>query len=74
MKYMRCNTCGKAVIYNLTGSCLACQRGFTLEKQDDEIDNTPPKPKTAKIPDLKQVEDPEIARTPISQRKKTKEK
>jgi ribosomal protein L37E len=35
MNYMQCTTCKKTVYLNDTGTCLACQRGFAQEVQED---------------------------------------
>jgi len=73
MKYMRCNTCRKVVIHNAIGICLACQRGFTREKQEDEVDNVSQKKETMKIPTEKHSGNCQETPTPISKRKRTKE-
>ena len=35
MKYMECTTCHNVVKINETGTCLACQKGFTNKPQED---------------------------------------
>lgn len=37
MSYMRCTTCGKTVLVNPTGICLACQGGFSKEMHPDNF-------------------------------------
>ena len=70
MKYMRCNTCRKVVIYNAIGMCLSCQRGFTREKQEDEVVTLA---KTIeKVREFNQ-RPLEVVPIPISKRKRTKE-
>lgn len=35
--WMQCTTCKQVVVTNPTGTCLACQRGFVREMQEDNI-------------------------------------
>lgn len=39
IKWMQCPHCKQTVLYNLAGTCLACQAMYTRDKQPDSWDN-----------------------------------